>query len=79
VVQLRVELRYADDLRLCVKKQWIGIDPVVLDTRKSGPFRLQGMKERSARVRPRLNISSSSNRGTEIAVKIPGVVAFLPQ
>jgi len=75
--QVRVELRYADDLRLCFKDNGIGIDPVVLDAGKSGHFGLQGMKERSARIRARISIASYRNHGTEVMLRVPGDAAYL--
>jgi signal transduction histidine kinase len=75
--QVRVELRYAEDLRLCIRDNGIGIDPDVLDAGKTGHFGLRGMRERSARIRARLAISSSRNHGTEVVLKIPGDVAYL--
>lgn len=74
--QLRVELRYADDLRLCFKDNGVGIDPDVLHTGKAGHFGIQGMKERSARIRAKITILSSRNNGTEVVLKIPGDVAY---
>lgn len=77
--QLQVELRYAEELRLCIRDNGIGIDPDVLDAGKAGHFGLQGMKERGARIRAKLTISSSRNNGTEVTLKIPGDVAYLSE
>jgi signal transduction histidine kinase/ligand-binding sensor domain-containing protein len=77
--QVRVELRYAEDLRLCIRDNGIGIDPDVQDAGKTGHFGLRGMRERSARIRAKLTISSSRNLGTEVALKIPGDVAYLSE
>ncbi|MGD0894046.1 MAG: ATP-binding protein, partial [Terracidiphilus sp.] len=77
--QLRVELGYAEDLRLCIRDNGIGIDPNVLDAGKTGHFGLRGMRERSARIRAKLTVSSSRNHGTEVVLKIPGDVAYLSE
>lgn len=75
--QLRVELRYAEDLRLCIRDNGIGIDPDVLDAGKTGHFGLRGIRERSACIRAKLTISSSRIHGTDVTLKIPGDVAYL--
>jgi ligand-binding sensor domain-containing protein len=77
--QLRVELGYAEDLRLRIRDNGVGIDPDVLDAGKKGHFGLRGMRERSARIRAKLTISSSRNHGTEVTLKIPGDVAYLSE
>jgi nitrate/nitrite-specific signal transduction histidine kinase len=69
-------LRYADDLRLCFKDNGIGIDPNILETGRAGHFGLQGMKERSARIRAKITISSSRNTGTEVILRVPGEIAY---
>jgi signal transduction histidine kinase len=74
--QLRLDLRYADDLRLCFKDNGIGIDPNILETGRAGHFGLQGMKERSARIRAKITISSSRNTGTEVILRVPGEIAY---
>jgi glucose-6-phosphate-specific signal transduction histidine kinase len=74
--QLRLELRYSDDLRLCFKNNGIGIDPNILETGRAGHFGLQGMMERSARIRAKITISSSRNSGTEVILRVPGEIAY---
>jgi signal transduction histidine kinase len=74
--QLRVELRYADDLALCVADNGTGIDPAIADSGKVGHFGLQGMRERAARIGGKLRLVSSSNSGTEIKLVVPGGIIF---
>jgi signal transduction histidine kinase len=74
--RLEVELRYADDLALRVSDNGVGIDPVIADRGKAGHFGLQGMRERAARIRGQFTLESSSNRGTEITLIVPGDSIF---
>jgi signal transduction histidine kinase len=74
--QLEVELRYANDLTLCVSDNGIGIDPVIADRGKNGHFGLQGMRERAFRIGGKLTLGSSSSSGTEIRLIVPGGIIF---
>jgi signal transduction histidine kinase/ligand-binding sensor domain-containing protein len=74
--RLEVELRYTDDLGLRVSDNGTGIDPAIADGGKAGHFGLQGMRERAARVGGKLTLESSSNRGTEITLIVPGGTIF---
>ena len=74
--QLLIELRYARDLILCFKDNGVGIDPEVVNSGKAGHFGLQGMKDRSARIRATIKITSTLNAGTQIALRVPGDVIY---
>jgi signal transduction histidine kinase len=74
--QLEVELRYAHDLALPVNDNGMGIDPAIANGGKDGPFGLQGMRERAARIGGDLTLGSSSNSGTEIKLVVPGDIVF---
>ncbi len=74
--RLEVELRYAQDLSVCVKDNGVGIDPVVAAQGKDGHFGLQGMRERAARIGAKLSIASSAVSGTEIKLVVPGGIVF---
>jgi signal transduction histidine kinase/ligand-binding sensor domain-containing protein len=74
--QLSVELRYGRELVLSLKDNGVGIDPEVMGAGKPGHFGLQGMKERSARIRARITITSTLNAGTEIVLNVPGDVIY---
>ena len=74
--QLSIELRYARDLSLSLKDNGVGIDPEIADTGKPGHFGIQGMKERSARIRARITITSTLNKGTHITLVVPGNVVY---
>jgi signal transduction histidine kinase/ligand-binding sensor domain-containing protein len=77
--QLSIELRYARDLSLVIEDNGIGIDPEIVDVGKVGHFGIQGMKERSARIRARITITSTPNAGTRIALNIPGDLVYRRQ
>ena len=74
--QLSIELRYARDLSLCMKDNGVGIDPEIVEAGKAGHFGINGMKERSARIRARITIKSALNAGTEVTLRVPGDVVY---
>jgi signal transduction histidine kinase len=74
--RLEVELRYANDLSLCVNDNGTGIDPAIAARGKDGHFGLQGMRERAARIGGKLTLGSSSSPGTEIKLIVPGGICF---
>jgi len=74
--RLEIELRYENDITLCVRDNGTGIDPAVADTGRDGHFGLQGMRERAARIGGKLTLVSSSNSGTEIRLIVPGDIIF---
>jgi signal transduction histidine kinase/ligand-binding sensor domain-containing protein len=74
--RLEVDLRYTDDLALRVSDNGAGIDPAIADGGKAGHFGLQGMRERAARIGGKFTLESSSNRGTEITLIVPGGTIF---
>ena len=74
--QLTIELRYARDLSLSIKDNGVGMDPELAGTGKIGHYGIQGMKERSARIRARITITSTLNAGTQILVNVPGDLVY---
>jgi signal transduction histidine kinase len=74
--RLTVEIRYAQDLAVCVNDNGIGIDQVVADKGKEGHFGLQGMRERAGRIGAKLTLTSSATAGTQIALVVPGSIVF---
>ena len=74
--ELKVELRYAQDLILRVGDNGVGIDPAVAEKGKNGHFGLQGMRERAARVGGKLTLLTSAKSGTEITLVVPGDIVF---
>jgi len=74
--QLSMELRYGRDLILRFNDNGVGIDPDVMDAGRPGHFGIQGMRERSARIRARITITSTLNSGTQITLSVPGDVVY---
>jgi len=75
--RVEFELEYGDsDLRMRVRDDGCGIDPVVLKEGREGHWGLVGMRERATRIGGLLKISSSTTDGTEVQLSVPGSVAF---
>jgi signal transduction histidine kinase len=75
--RVEFELEYAEnDLRMCIRDNGCGIDPLVLDAGREGHWGLAGMRERATRIGGFLKISSSASAGTEIRLSIPSSLAF---
>ncbi len=74
---IEVNAEYSNSsLRLVVRDNGRGIDPQVM-RRGSGPhWGMLGMKERARVIGARLQVWSRPGAGTEVAVSIPGSVAF---
>jgi signal transduction histidine kinase/ligand-binding sensor domain-containing protein len=64
-------------LRVCIRDNGVGIDPVVLASGgRSKHFGLSGMHERAARIRAKLEVSSHRRAGTEVNLNVPGRFAY---
>jgi len=74
-VEFEVEYGYSD-LRMRVRDNGCGIDPVVLKEGRAGHWGLTGTRERATRSGGLLRISSSASDGTEVQLSIPSSVAF---
>jgi signal transduction histidine kinase/ligand-binding sensor domain-containing protein len=74
--QLRVELSYAQDLRLRICDNGSGIDPDILHRGKQGHFGLQNMRERAVRIMGRFSIESSAGCGAVITLTVPGGIIY---
>jgi signal transduction histidine kinase len=64
----QLEVKFIDD--------GVGIDEVVLARGREGHFGLTGMRERAAKIRASLVISSRIGAGTEIELVVPENVAY---
>jgi signal transduction histidine kinase len=72
-----VELEYAPRrLRIVVRDDGCGIDPQVLRAGREGHWGLPGMRERAQRVGASLRVWSRASAGTEVALSVPGSIAF---
>jgi ligand-binding sensor domain-containing protein/signal transduction histidine kinase len=66
-------------LRIRVRDDGVGIAPVLLEEGgREGHWGLIGMRERTERLRGRLDIWSKSGAGTEVEVTLPGSTAYEP-
>ncbi len=75
--ELKVELKYAQDLSVRISDNGVGIPAPLISSGKDGHYGLQGMHERAERIGAILKVVSSANSGTEITVVIPGRIIFL--
>jgi len=74
---LEVEVEYATrHLRLLIRDNGCGIDPLILRSGRTGHWGLAGMRERAKRMNARINIWSRHAAGTEIELLVPGSAAF---
>jgi signal transduction histidine kinase/ligand-binding sensor domain-containing protein len=75
---IEVEICYSPkELRIRIQDNGRGIDSDVLASGgKSSHWGLRGMTERAKKIRGRLGISSRVGVGTEIELKVPGIVAY---
>ena len=75
---LEIEVSFRDvELRLSFRDDGIGIEPFVLkDGGKSGHWGLIGIRERATRLGAELSFWSKPGAGTEIALTIPGNLAY---
>jgi len=74
---IEVELEYSPRrFRMVVRDDGCGIDPQVLRAGREGHWGLPGMRERAERVGARLRVWSSAAAGTEVALSVPGSIAF---
>jgi signal transduction histidine kinase len=75
--RLQVDLTYAEDLRLGVRDNGVGIDPDIVNGAKAGHFGLKGMRERADRIMAKLSVETSPGSGTEIKLTVPGSIIYL--
>ncbi|HEY6940433.1 sensor histidine kinase [Dokdonella sp.] len=70
--QLDVSLAYLGDLRIVVRDDGVGFDPVS----RPGHFGVEGMRERAARIGAQLRIERAKPAGSEIALIVPATTAY---
>ncbi len=75
--RIEVELHYsASQLRVVVRDDGCGIDPVILKSGRDGHWGLPGMRERAEQIGASLQVFSSATVGTEVRLAVPGHIAF---
>jgi signal transduction histidine kinase len=75
---VRVEIRYEQrQLHITTCDDGRGIDPTLLGpVGRKGHFGLVGMRERARLLDGRLTVSSADQGGTEVALVVPGSIAY---
>jgi ligand-binding sensor domain-containing protein/signal transduction histidine kinase len=77
--EIEVELVFGDsEFRLRVRDDGIGINPEIVENRRSGHFGLQGMHERAGSFGGSLRVWSESGAGTEIELVVPSRIVYGP-
>jgi signal transduction histidine kinase/ligand-binding sensor domain-containing protein len=77
---IELELEYASSqLRVLVRDNGCGIDPLMLRSGREGHWGLPGMRERAERIGAKLHVWSSATAGTEVELSVPSHVAFQSQ
>ena len=77
---VEIEIAYTDKyFRVAVRDDGRGIDEQILHAGREGHWGLSGMRSRAERIGARLNIWSRKTGGTEVAISVPGAVAFQSQ
>jgi signal transduction histidine kinase len=75
--QIEVEIGYTPKvLHVIVRDDGCGINPAVASLGHDGHFGLSGMRERAKRVKGHISVRSRLTAGTEVALTVPGRVAF---
>jgi signal transduction histidine kinase/ligand-binding sensor domain-containing protein len=75
--KITVEIEYTGrNMRLSVRDNGCGLDAHVLEMGREGHWGLSGMRERAEKIGAELVVLSRPGAGTEVAVSIPGSLAF---
>jgi signal transduction histidine kinase/ligand-binding sensor domain-containing protein len=75
--EFEVEVEYAPAfLRLLVRDNGKGIEPLVVRTGRDGHWGLSGMRERAERIGARLRLLSRATAGTEVELSVPAKLAY---
>ena len=73
---IEAEILYGDSLRVRIRDDGKGMDPVLMKEGRSEHYGLAGMRERAERIGGKLDIWSGPGAGTEIQLSIPGSRAY---
>jgi signal transduction histidine kinase/ligand-binding sensor domain-containing protein len=75
--RIEADIRYSGQLfRLQIRDDGLGIKPEILEGGRSDHYGLAGMRERSKKIRAKLEIWSANGTGTEIDLSIPAGSAY---
>ena len=73
---IEIYIRHGKQLDVKFIDDGVGIDQATLEQGRDGHFGLTGMRERAAKIRASLVITSRVGAGTEIALAVPASVAY---
>lgn len=78
--RIEVEIRYGKrTLRIRVRDDGVGINPTLLaEGRRPGHWGLPGMRERAKMIGVRVDLWSQMGNGTEVEIRAPARLAYLP-
>ena len=72
-----MEITYGSKfLRLLVRDDGCGIDPLILAAGRAGHWGLRGMRERSQRIGGTLDVRSRAMAGTEVELSLNSRIAY---
>jgi signal transduction histidine kinase len=74
--KIEADIAYGKSLRVRIRDNGKGIDPVVVNQGRGGHFGIPGMRERAMRLGGKLGISTAPGAGTAIELSVPGAIAF---
>jgi ligand-binding sensor domain-containing protein/two-component sensor histidine kinase len=74
--RIDVEIRYEEDFILRVSDNGKGLSSEIADGGRQGHFGLRGMRERANRIGGKFSLITSPKSGTQITLRIPGVLIF---
>jgi signal transduction histidine kinase/ligand-binding sensor domain-containing protein len=74
---IEIELEYTSGhLRMLVRDDGRGMDPLVVRSGTEGHWGIAGMRERAESIGAAFKVSSRADAGTEVELTVPGHVAF---
>ena len=77
---VEVELRYqSGELLMIIRDDGRGIEPEIVTGGREGHWGLSGMRERAAGLGARFSMRSRVGGGTEVALSVPGRIAYAPR
>jgi signal transduction histidine kinase len=75
--RIEVEIHYDErELRLRLRDNGKGMDPILAENGREGHYGLQGMRERAKLIGGKLTFWSRLDAGTEVELRVPAVRAY---
>jgi signal transduction histidine kinase len=74
---VEVDVEYSNEhLRVLVRDNGVGVDPLVLHSGREGHWGLPGMRDRSEAIGASFRLRSRPGAGTEVELIVPSEIAF---